>query len=159
MFSRLGAPRLPVPALLWERLLPRQAPRDKLGTGGILSSAERAAAIENVGAVGSRRQGRIVAPSIVSSEARPCSGGRTQFGMPYLSAQEGRGSGCALPRRPPCLPVPALLWERLLPRQARDPELRRRAAAIKRFAAGRSAPEGLRDKSAKSHSRAIDRGE
>ena len=69
---------------------------------------EPPAAMEWAAAGRSIRQRRIVAALIVSSEARPCSGGRRKVLEASQSAKEGSGSGYALPHRPPCL------WCRLL---------------------------------------------
>jgi hypothetical protein len=63
---------------------------------------DKAAAIEVFAAGRSTPQTRIVAPLIVSSEARPCSGGAYKVWEAFLTAKEGNGSGCALPHRPPC---------------------------------------------------------
>jgi len=64
---------------------------------------ELPAAIEWASAGGSMRQRRIVAALIVSSEAWRCSEGVYKIREAPLSANEGSGSGCALPQRPPCL--------------------------------------------------------
>ena len=57
-------------------------------------------------------QRRIVAPLIVESEASLWAGLWWKAWEALLSSKEGRGSACALLRRPPCLRLRAVLHGR-----------------------------------------------